>query len=104
MLGEQRLWKVCVSQTSTLQPQYMKQMTAPGFFQQSPSLNQPFIMADNCIYSYANTNPERELLNQLVSSWCRGGKYQPYRAAQDYLAEIRAGEHLTRKGWGRGWR
>lgn len=27
----------------------------------------------NCIYSCANTNPEREMLNQLVSSRCRGG-------------------------------
>lgn len=27
----------------------------------------------DCIYSYANTNPEREMLNRLVSSWCRGG-------------------------------
>lgn len=85
-------------------PNTWNKWPAPGFFQQSPSLNQPFITADNCICSYANTNPERELLNRLVSSWCRGGKYQPYRAAQDYLAEIRAGEHLTRKGWGRGWR
>ena len=45
-----------------------------GFSLQSPALNQPFIKADNCIYSCANTNPEREMLNPLVSSWCRGGE------------------------------
>ena len=65
---------LCVSNVYSLQPQYVKQWQHQIFFLQSPALNQPFIKADNCIYSYANTNPEMEMLKLLVSSWCRGGE------------------------------